>query len=123
MIARLWSAHTTPAQAPAYARHLRTEVLPTLKKVDGYAGAMLLEREADSAVEIIVITWWRSLDAIRGFAGDDLEGAVVADEAASLLTWFDRRVRHYELVVRNDPWPSGKLWKREIMTWSGRSGS
>lgn len=102
MIARFWSAQTTPAQAPAYADHLRTHVLPTVRKVNGYAGAMLLERGASDAVEIIVITWWRSLDAIRGFAGADLEEAVVADEAASLLTQFDRRVRHYALVVKDD---------------------
>lgn len=98
MIARFWSAQTTPAQAPTYVDHLRTHVLPTVRKVDGYAGAMLLERGASDAVEIIVITWWRSLDAIQGFAGADLEEAVVADDAVSLLTQFDRRVRHYELV-------------------------
>jgi heme-degrading monooxygenase HmoA len=107
VIARLWSAHTTLTKAPAYVEHLRKEVLPTLKKVDGYAGTMLLEREVDGPVEIIVITLWRSLDTIRGFAGDDLEEAVVADEATSLLTRFDRRVRHFELVVSDGPSSSG----------------
>ena len=102
MIARFWSAQTMHAQAPAYADHLRNQVLPTVRKVDGYAGAMLLEREASDGVEIIVITFWRSLDSIRGFAGADLEEAVVADEAASLLTQFDQRVRHYEVVVTDD---------------------
>jgi len=102
MIARFWSAQATTAQAPAYADHLRTHVLPTLSKVDGYAGAMLLERPISDAVEIIVITWWRSLDAIRDFAGSDLERAVVAEEAASLLTHFDDRVRHYEVTVKDD---------------------
>jgi heme-degrading monooxygenase HmoA len=101
VIARFWSAQATSAQAPAYADHLRTQVLPTLSKVDGYAGAVLLERATSDAVEILVITWWRSLDAIRGFAGADLERAVVADEAASLLTHFDHRVRHYEVTVKD----------------------
>jgi hypothetical protein len=63
---------------------------------------MLLERDAPEGVEIIVLTFWRSLDSIRGFAGPDLEGAVVAEEAAALLTQFDRRVRHYEVAVRHD---------------------
>src|SRR5207245_1397134 len=82
MIARLWSADTTPAQAPAYAEHLRAHVLPALNAIEGYAGATLLERTTPAAVEIIVITWWRSLEAIRGFSGADLEHAVIADEAA-----------------------------------------
>lgn len=63
---------------------------------------MLLERAIPGAVEVIVITFWRSLDSIRGFAGDDLEGAVVTEEAAALLTQFDHRVRHYEVAVKDD---------------------
>ena len=102
MIARFWSARATAAGARAYAGHLRTHVLPAVKQVDGYAGAVLLEREVSAAVEILVITWWRSLDAIRRFAGPDPEEAVVADAAAALLTTFDRRVRHYELVVKDE---------------------
>ena len=102
MIARFWSARATAAGARAYAGHLRTHVLPAVKQVDGYAGAVLLEREVSAAVEILVITWWQSLDAIRRFAGPDPEEAVVADDAAALLTAFDPRVRHYELVVRDE---------------------
>lgn len=102
MIARFWSARATHAQAPAYADHLRTQVLPAVREVDGYAGAMLLEREISDEVEIVVITFWRSLDAIHGFAGADLEGAVVADEAVPLLTQFDRQVRHYEVTVKDE---------------------
>jgi heme-degrading monooxygenase HmoA len=102
MIARLWSAQTTAAQAPAYVDHLRSQVLPAVRKVDGYVGALLLERAVPDGVEILVLTFWRSLDAVRGFAGDDLGRAVVADEAAALLSRFDREVRHYEVAVRDD---------------------
>jgi heme-degrading monooxygenase HmoA len=91
MIARVWSAQTTHAQTPAYAEHLRTKVLPVVRAVEGYGGAILLERASPAGVEIVVITYWRSVDSIRGFAGDDLESSVVADEAAALLTQFDRR--------------------------------
>ena len=103
MIARIWTAQTTAARAPAYLEHVRTNVLPALRQVEGYAGATFLKRDDGDAVEIIVTTWWSSLDAIRGFAGENLEEAVVADEAAAVLTRFDRRVRHYELVVKDDP--------------------
>jgi heme-degrading monooxygenase HmoA len=102
MIARVWSAQTTGLQAPNYVEHLKTRVLPKVRTLDGFAGAMLLERATPGGVELIVITFWRSVEAIRSFAGDDLEGAVVAEEAAALLTQFDRRVRHYEVVVKDD---------------------
>lgn len=101
VIARVWTARTTPAQAPAYAAHLRTRVLPQLRALSGYAGASLLRRDADGETELIVVTRWQSLDAVRAFAGDDLDAAVVEDEAAAVLTWYDTRVRHYEIVTED----------------------
>ena len=98
MIACIWSAQTPCAQAPVYTDHLRSHVLPTIRKVDGYTGALLLEREATGMFEII-ITLWRSLDSIRGFTGDDFEKSVIVDEAASSLTQFDR---HFEGVVADN---------------------
>ena len=95
MIARVWSARATPANAPAYANHLRTEVIPTLRAIDGYRGARLLQRQDGGQVEIVVLTWWDSLAAILGFAGADIECAVVEDAAAALLIRFDGRARHY----------------------------
>ena len=102
MIARVWSAETTPTWAPAYAEHLRRRVLPAVRSVEGYAGAMLLERATPGGVEIQVITFWRSADSLRAFAGADPEEAVVAAEAVVLLTRFDRRVRHYEVAVEDN---------------------
>ncbi len=98
MIARVWTARTAPVRVPLYAEHLRARVLPELRVLDGSAGASLLRRDADGGVEIVVVTRWRSLDAIRAFAGQDVETAVVEPEAAALLTRYDTRVRHYEIV-------------------------
>ena len=102
MIARFWTAKTSQAQAPVYTDHLKNHVLAALGRIDGYAGARLLDRETDGVVEIIVITFWRSLDSIRKFAGDDIERAVVSDEIAPLLLYYDQRVRHYDVVVEDD---------------------
>jgi heme-degrading monooxygenase HmoA len=100
MIARYWSARTAAQKAPAYAHHLQTAVFPELKKLDGYSSGMLLQRDVEGAVEVVVITFWKSIDSIRAFSGDDLEQAVVPDKAAALLNDFDRRVRHYEVVIK-----------------------
>jgi len=99
MIARVWTAHTTPRQAPAYGEHLRRRVLPQLRTLAGYAGAWLLRRDANGETELIVVTRWRSKEAVRAFAGDDADAAVVEDAAAALLSRFDTRVRHYEIVA------------------------
>ena len=102
-ILRRWSARTTKAQLPKYLEHFSKNVLPQLRRVPGYLGAMVSVGRLDGEIEIVVETTWRSLESIRNFTGPDLEAAVVADEAAALLTSFDRRVRHCEIVAADRP--------------------
>ena len=45
-----------------------------------------------------MITQWRSMDAIRAFAGADAEAAVVPPHAQAMMVSYDARVRHYEVV-------------------------
>jgi heme-degrading monooxygenase HmoA len=103
MIARFWTAKIAQGHAHVYADHLKSQVLTTLRKVDGYIGAKLLERETAEGTEIVVITLWQSLDSIRKFAGPDVEKAVVSDDIVSLFLQYDQRVRHYKVVVMDDP--------------------
>jgi hypothetical protein len=42
---------------------------------------------------------WDSLEAVRSFAGDDPEAAVVPAEARRLLSDHDERAVHYEVVL------------------------
>ena len=99
MIVRLWFARTTLAQAQVYLLHFSNEVLPALRKFAGYLSSSVLTRPTESAVEILVMTVWQSNSAIDAFAGPDREAAVVAPEAAALLTDYDRRVRHFEVAT------------------------
>jgi heme-degrading monooxygenase HmoA len=103
MIARLWSARTTPALSGAYLHHFEQAVQPQLRVLDGFLGATVCTRAASDVVEIVVTTYWQSLSAIDAFAGADHEAAVVAAEAAALLTDFDKRVRHYEVAITEFP--------------------
>ena len=98
-ILRHWSARSTNAQLPKYLEHFSKEVLPELRRGSGFLGATVSTRQAGNEAEIFVQTVWRSLDAIRAFAGPDLEAAVVAPEAAMLLTDYDRRVRHSQITL------------------------
>lgn len=98
MIARLWSARSTKALSTRYLEHFWQSVLPALKQHDGYVSASVLVRPSGDAVEILVTTVWNSFQAIDAFAGPDRDTAVVASEAAALLSDYDRRVRHYEIA-------------------------
>ena len=100
MVERVWSARASSgAAAAAYAAYFQRVVAPELAVVPGYRGARLMRRDLPGGTEIVVTTRWDSLDVIRGFAGDDIERAVVHAEAAALFTDYDRTVRHFEIVV------------------------
>jgi heme-degrading monooxygenase HmoA len=99
MICRLWRARATPQGANEYRRHFSERVVPHLGNIDGYAGAYLLERTEEAHVEIRVATLWRSVDAVRRFAGADIEAAVVEPEAQAVLTDYDTTVRHYAITA------------------------
>ena len=99
MIARRWRGWADgPADADAYVEHFERAVRPRLEASDGFVDATVERVEQDGGrTEIVVVTRWESLDAIRAFAGDDVEVAVVEPEALAVLADFDDRVRHIEL--------------------------
>ena len=97
MIVRRWRA--VADKAAPYIGHFRRRVLPTLRHVQGFRGAMVLRRIADDAIEIEVLTFWDSIGAIHRFAGDEAERAVVEPKARAALRRFDRRVRHFEVML------------------------
>ena len=99
MIARLWHGWTSRENARAYEDLLRSEILPGIHRVAGYRGAHLFRRERESEVEFVTLTLFDSMDAVRAFAGDDYEAAVVPSEARELLARFDPRSKHYDIAL------------------------
>ena len=98
MIARIWTARATTDRAAEYAVYFRSTVVPELNAINGFEGSTLLRRQAGDRIEITVITWWTSLDAVRAFAGEAVETAVVHDSAARMLLDFDKDVTHHDVV-------------------------
>jgi heme-degrading monooxygenase HmoA len=101
MISRVWKATATPDGASSYAGHFRGHVLPALGGIAGYQGAMLLQSASNGAVDLIVVSFWTSEEAIRQFAGSDVKQAVVADDARRIMQSFDDRVRHYSVIAHD----------------------
>ena len=95
MIARIWRGWAPLATADDYQRHYETEVSEHLHAVSGFRGARLLRCEDGPEAMFTSITFFASLDAIRGFAGDDYDVAVVEEAARRALSRWDERVSHH----------------------------
>lgn len=99
MISRIWRGWTTPANADTYEALLKTEIFPGIQNrhIAGYRGIQLLRRELGDEVEFVTIMWFDSLDAVRAFAGEEYEIAVVPPKARAVLARFDARSQHYDV--------------------------
>ena len=102
MIARVWHGWTPLRNADAYEEFLRTKMFPSIHRVPGYVGADLLRRDAGDEIAFVTITRFESLESVRAFAGEDYEQAVVEPEARQLLSRFDQRSEHHEVVIDRD---------------------
>jgi heme-degrading monooxygenase HmoA len=102
MITRLWHGWTSRENADAYENYLRAYVLPGIHRVEGYRGAYLLRREDGAEIAFVTLTFFDSMDAVRAFAGDDYEVAVVPPKAQKLLSHYDARAVHYDTVIKQD---------------------
>jgi uncharacterized protein YciI/heme-degrading monooxygenase HmoA len=98
LILRMWRARSTVENSGKYVQHATQKVFPALRAIEGHRGAYLLRRVVDDAIELVVLTLWESMGAVRKFAGEAPEKAVVEPEARAVLTSFDESVVHFEII-------------------------
>jgi hypothetical protein len=99
MISRIWHGWTTSANADAYESLLKSEIFIGIqnRRIAGYRGIQLFRRNLNDEVEFVTVMWFDAINAIRAFAGEDYEVAVVPPKARELLLRFDARSQHYEV--------------------------
>ncbi|HEV7515935.1 MAG TPA: antibiotic biosynthesis monooxygenase, partial [Thermoanaerobaculia bacterium] len=59
-------------------------------------------RDLGGEVEFVTVMGFDSLDAVRAFAGEDYEVAVVPPQARALLARFDTRSQHYDVKAERE---------------------
>jgi heme-degrading monooxygenase HmoA len=94
----MWHGRVASDKAQAYREFTNQRAIPDYQSVKGNISAYVLERQEGNIIHFITLTFWESLDAIRGFAGDDLEQAKYYPEDKDFLLEFEPRVVHYEVV-------------------------
>jgi heme-degrading monooxygenase HmoA len=98
MLARIWRGWTNSEDADAYVDYVRETGVSAYRNTAGNRGAWILRRDDGDRTEFITLSFWESAEAIRGFAGDDIEQAVFYPEDDRYLVDRELRVTHYELI-------------------------
>jgi heme-degrading monooxygenase HmoA len=100
MIARTWTGVVRRADADAYAEYIRETGFAEYGRTAGNRGAWMLRRDDGDRTEFITLSMWDSVDAIKAFAGEDIEAAVLYPEDERYLIDGSSSVTHYEVVDR-----------------------
>jgi heme-degrading monooxygenase HmoA len=98
MIARLWRGATRAEDAERYLAYLEETGVKECRATPGNRGVLVLRRVDGARAEFLFASFWNSLEAVRGFAGDDVERAVYYPEDRRWLLELDPHVRHWEVA-------------------------
>ena len=98
MIARTWSGAVNTADADEYADYIRETGFAEYAQTAGNRGAWMLRREDGDRTEFLTLSLWDSVDAVKAFAGDDIEAAVLYPEDERYLIDGESSITHYEVV-------------------------
>ena len=98
MIVRIWHGRVKTSNAQAYREFLNQRAIPDYQSVAGNISVHILERQEGEVTHFITMTFWRDIDSIKGFAGNDPEMAKYYLEDKDFLLEFEPTVVHYEVV-------------------------
>lgn len=99
MIARIWRGWTAAHDVSAYIKYLQETGIRAYSNTRGNRGAWILHRRVGDRTEFITLSFWDSLDAVRGFAGADIDQAVFYPEDDRFLVDREERVQHFEVPI------------------------
>ena len=98
MIVRMWHGKVPTSKADAHRKFVNERAIPDYQSVAGNISVHILERTEGDITHFITLTFWKDLDSIKGFAGEDVETAKYYPEDKDFLLEFEPKVVHYEVV-------------------------
>jgi antibiotic biosynthesis monooxygenase (ABM) superfamily enzyme len=103
-VCRLWRGWTTRENADAYERIVGADVIPGIeaRRIPGFRHIDLMKRDLGDEVEFQTLMWFDSLDAIKAFMGEDYSVSHVPAAAQVVLSRFDERASHFEVLDRRE---------------------
>lgn len=98
MIARIWRGVVPEGRSDEYLQYLRETGFKEYRGAVGNLGLKVLRKTQNGRTEYTLITFWESMEAIKGFAGPDYEKAVYYPRDRDFLIDAPRHVTHYDVI-------------------------
>jgi heme-degrading monooxygenase HmoA len=98
MVLRSWRGAVRAEDEERYLAHQADTGVREYRETTGNLGALVLSRARGELVEVVTLSLWESMDAVRAFAGDDPERARFYPGDDELLVEKDAHADHFEVV-------------------------
>ena len=97
-VLREWRGRTEPGKVEAAIAHYRSNLKPHMTTAPGFVSASLAWRDLGRMAEIVILSVWRDLEALKAFAGPAPERAVLPPGTGEVVADPDAFVRLYEIA-------------------------
>jgi heme-degrading monooxygenase HmoA len=101
VIARIWHGRTSATKADEYYEYLKEAGINKIEAIPGNLGVQIFRGTDGKVTDFTVISYWESLEAIRKFAGNDIEKTHSLPKDRQYLLEIEPKVRHYEVLLDN----------------------
>ena len=99
MIARIWHGRTKIGDFEEYTEFMKSRAIPDYQNTDGFVKLTFLRKTDGNIGHFKLITFWKNLEVIKNFAGQDFEKAKYYPEDKKFLLEFEEKVTHYEVFA------------------------
>jgi len=103
MVERHWKGTSKIEEADNYIKHLLSETFPQLGKIDGFKKASILKKVTNNGIDFLIITVCESIEAVKKFAGENIDVAVVPQVVKNKMIVYDEFVTHYDIINSYNP--------------------
>ncbi len=98
MYAREWKARCPEFKKDAFIKYLYETGIKDTASTSGFKGAQIFSRDINGQSEITLISYWDSLDSVKGFAGDNISVVKLYPEDFKYELEPNNFVNHYKVV-------------------------
>jgi heme-degrading monooxygenase HmoA len=99
MIARIWKGVAERSKADVFLDYMMKTGVKDFRLKKGNRGVYVLRRNGKKRVEFLMISLWDSVNAIRKFAGEEIDRASYYPEDEKFLVKLEPKVKHFEVLT------------------------
>ena len=99
MVARVWHGRTPADKTDEYRQYLFEAGVKKIATLPGNRGVQMMVSDTADRGEFMVISYWDSIDAIKGYAGSDYTKVHDLPRDRDFLIDKESLVRHFSLDV------------------------